>query len=520
VKEILVDCDGDALVVKIDQRGLNGARGSVCNTGMRSARWLALLMVVGLALRVARLGEISFWLDEGYTLAAMRQPVLGAKHFYPLNPNAQEPIHPSFYYALLRGWCAASESEFMLRLFSALVGVLTIGIACGVGRRLGGDAVGMAAAVIIAVNPFHVYYSREARMYALLMLLVLMQMYALHVALTSGRARWFAGYVALTWMALNSQFIGGEALAAGMLYCLLRWSAASPATRRAVALSHLSLLIICAPAFGTILFTGGRSRQFPLQFSADAAMWGPLGMLTGFTFNSAKLALPEPATFLAPLGTLLVFVFIVRGLTATCWTREVRQLLVCYGLMTFAGSWFVATFTPFVEPKNWSPLFPVYLLLMAAGMVSLAQRFWPVGVRLSIALLILMSAGLLPILKCDYRPDWRGAFTHIRDQWRDGDFIVTPPFYHAVLDGYFREAPMCEAQGTELLDRQRRVVTLEELQRKRRVWAVYRHPAPGRGDDHPNSSLRQKLLPLARHRVEQRDFFQLRVYRYEFSHRN
>lgn len=36
VREILIDCDGDALVVKIDQLGPSGARGSACHTGMRS----------------------------------------------------------------------------------------------------------------------------------------------------------------------------------------------------------------------------------------------------------------------------------------------------------------------------------------------------------------------------------------------------------------------------------------------------------------------------------------------------
>src|SRR4029077_9241470 len=61
--------------------------------------------------------------------------------------------------------------EFGLRSLSALAGVATVPVAYLLGLELRGRRAGLMAAALVAVNPMLLWYSQEARAYALLALL-------------------------------------------------------------------------------------------------------------------------------------------------------------------------------------------------------------------------------------------------------------------------------------------------------------------------------------------------------------
>ncbi len=129
--------------------------------GYVSACLVVLLVAAGL--RFYRLDAQSFWNDEGNTARLVERPVA------LIIEGAAGDIHPPGYYLLLHVWRAfAGESEFALRSFSALCGVLTVAVTAAAGRRVGGRRTALSAAFIVAVHPLSVYYSQEARMYSLL----------------------------------------------------------------------------------------------------------------------------------------------------------------------------------------------------------------------------------------------------------------------------------------------------------------------------------------------------------------
>jgi hypothetical protein len=76
-------------------------------------------------------------------------------------------------------------SEFALRSFSAWSGMLTAVFTYLLARRLFDPATGLSAALLAAVSPFAIYYSQEARMYALLATLSAASTYLLLRALTA-----------------------------------------------------------------------------------------------------------------------------------------------------------------------------------------------------------------------------------------------------------------------------------------------------------------------------------------------
>lgn len=129
----------------------------------KSAAALVVILLIATGLRFYRLDAQSFWNDEGNTARLVeRPPAL-------IIEGAAGDIHPPGYYLLLHGWRAITgESEFALRSFSALCGVLTVAVAAAVGRCAGGWRTALGAALIVTVHPLSIYYSQEARMYALL----------------------------------------------------------------------------------------------------------------------------------------------------------------------------------------------------------------------------------------------------------------------------------------------------------------------------------------------------------------
>jgi uncharacterized membrane protein len=121
----------------------------------------------GFALRLAFLGRQSLWYDEAFSLAVARAdwPTFWAALL-------SDGVHPPGYYFLLRaGLIVFGHSEFALRFPSVLAGTLALPLIYQLGRVLGEVRWGLVAALLLAFNPFALWYAQEARMYSLLLCL-------------------------------------------------------------------------------------------------------------------------------------------------------------------------------------------------------------------------------------------------------------------------------------------------------------------------------------------------------------
>ena len=124
---------------------------------------LIAILLVAAFLRLHRLDAQSFWNDEGNSAR------IAERSLDRIVEGAAGDVHPPGYYILLRYWRGGfGESEFALRSLSVAAGLVLVGLTYLVGRYLFGEGVGLIAAFLGALSPFAVYYSQEARMYALL----------------------------------------------------------------------------------------------------------------------------------------------------------------------------------------------------------------------------------------------------------------------------------------------------------------------------------------------------------------
>ncbi len=130
-------------------------------------RWYPFLFVLlASLLRVLYLGIQPLWWDEGYSVWFATHPLS------EMVALTAQDIHPPLYYALLHGWIGLfGAGPVVLRLLSVLVGVLAVPAVYLCGRRMLGPRGALLAAFLLAINPLHVYYSQEVRMYGSVALL-------------------------------------------------------------------------------------------------------------------------------------------------------------------------------------------------------------------------------------------------------------------------------------------------------------------------------------------------------------
>jgi uncharacterized membrane protein len=121
---------------------------------------LAIALGLAIATRLYDLGAESLWLDEAITFHRSRLP------FGELIADAAKTYHNPAYFMFVHFWMTLGDSEFMLRLPSAVCGVFTIFFTFGIGRIAAGNWAGFGAALVLCLNPKALEYDQEARMYA------------------------------------------------------------------------------------------------------------------------------------------------------------------------------------------------------------------------------------------------------------------------------------------------------------------------------------------------------------------
>jgi mannosyltransferase len=128
--------------------------------------WWPLLgiLLLAAALRLSTLGLQSFWYDEAFTPVHVLRASLGATLHNVVHTENTPPLWYVLEWAFSR---VLGTGVVALRLLSALAGIATVAVAWAIGSALAGRRAAIVTATLVAVNPLFVWYSQEARAYAL-----------------------------------------------------------------------------------------------------------------------------------------------------------------------------------------------------------------------------------------------------------------------------------------------------------------------------------------------------------------
>jgi mannosyltransferase len=240
-------------------------------------------VVAGVVLRFVSRGPL--WLDEAQSVAI-------AKHSLADLPSAlRHDGAPPLYYALLHLWMRVfGDSTFSVRALSGIPAVASLPVIVRLGRRIGGDAVGIAAIVLLAVSPFAVRYSVETRMYSLLLLLSLA---GAHALLSAHRHRTRSAYAALALVTAAALYTHYYAvflvLVVGAAELWLAWRRHDPAARWA--LGALAVGVVAFLPWAPVLLYQSRHTGAPWASPPGAdAIFGTIAAWMGGGRPEGQLA--------------------------------------------------------------------------------------------------------------------------------------------------------------------------------------------------------------------------------------
>ena len=139
------------------------------------------LVLLGAVLRFHRLGEWSFWVDEVFQVRdslAMDTVGEAVSAYYPLS------------YLLMRpALVGLGLSEWSARLIPAIIGIIAIPLMYIGAKMVLGRRVAILSVVLLAISPWHLYWSQNARFYTLLLILHNVSLLLFYLGLERDRFR-------------------------------------------------------------------------------------------------------------------------------------------------------------------------------------------------------------------------------------------------------------------------------------------------------------------------------------------
>lgn len=187
----------------------------------RRALWLVaagITVAAAAALRFATVGLQSYWLDEAFTVQLARGSFGGLMHGV-----AATESNPPLYYVLALLWAKVfGTSEAALRSLSALAGTGTVAVVFLTGSKLMSRSAGLVAAGLVGASPLLVWYSQEARNYALYVFFTALAMLAFAYALDHASPKALGAWGAASALALATHYFAVFLFVAEALVLLAR----------------------------------------------------------------------------------------------------------------------------------------------------------------------------------------------------------------------------------------------------------------------------------------------------------
>ena len=196
---------------------------------------VVVITVLAGALRFTRLGAQSYWLDETISVDLVHLPL----HPLLLAIRFQEQT-PPLYYTVAWVWAKVfGADEFGLRSLSALLGTATVPVSYLAARTLATRRAAALAALLVALSPILVWYSQEARSYALFTFLSALSF--LFFARTLAK---YSAFDLVAWSLSSAAALTTHYFAGFLILCEALWLIRRVSRRKALAIAFAPLVLL------------------------------------------------------------------------------------------------------------------------------------------------------------------------------------------------------------------------------------------------------------------------------------
>jgi mannosyltransferase len=382
--------------------------------------WVAVLLLTacGGTLRFVTLDSQSFWLDELATVSLLD------RGFGEMVDGIRETeATPYLYYVLAWPWARVfGLGEVGLRSLSAVVGTCAVPVSYAAGAALCSRRVGVVVAALVAVHPFLVWYSQEARSYSLLVLLGACIVLFLGRALRAPRRGDLALWALASSLAIATHYFAVFLVAGAAAWLLARY----PARREAVAAFVLPAPVLAAH-LPLVDAQRGNGETVGDTSLLSRVVGTPKALVVGYSFPG-EIAGSVLAAALVAAGLALV---VIRA-----GPHEQRGALVG-GTLALAvvavPIGFALVGNDYLTARN-------VILAVVPGAICVATGFAAnrLGLAAAAALAVLLLAVTLAVtLDTGYgRTDWRGVAKELELSGMERAIVVTPYLSRSLWSPY------------------------------------------------------------------------------------
>jgi mannosyltransferase len=434
---------------------------------------------MGFGVRLYGLTFHSLWLDEAVSVYLASFPFA---EIFRQGMSIQDPS-PPFYYLVLAVWMGVFGSgETAVRILSTFLGTLYLTILYLLGRRLFSFRVALIAVLLAAVNPFLVWYSQEARMYALVATLSLCSMYCFIRALQTPRWYWWSSYVVVTVASLYTHLYAAFLLPAQLLFLFLSPSRHRQAQWRGVLAWGLCLLCF-APWLLRAWQVSGTTSSWRLSVSLPAMLGASLE-----AFTVRRVPLTGSVLYII---LIVSSVFVLGGLVLPCVPLRIARLwpgksqgvwpslfLALWLLIPFVLAYLLCFRFEIFSPYYLIVIVAPFLLALAAG-VDKATAFSRAAGLISLLLVVgFFLYGLRFNWSLNYRKEeWRSAARYVATHATSGDAILCHVDYTRIPFTYYYQGdvPVFAPFGGPVGGEADVAPTLDGLSEYDTVWLVQSH---------------------------------------------
>src|SRR5262249_6291138 len=343
---------------------------------------------------------------------------------------------------LLNIWMRVfGTSEAGIRSLSALLGIAALWFMYQVTNELLNESTGLISLLILGLAPFHVYYSQEARPYALQMVLLLLSTYLFIKVVFSDEGHWgyWVGYILTALLAVNSHYFSLFIYFQHNLFLLL--------CRRPLFFSkrwlggQAALLVVAIPP----LFTLIPADEWFRRISAPPLWQAFPYTLARFTFadyanellHRFRMAFVFSALLFSGLFSLGVWSLLKNHGKEKClflltWLCVPIVLLVINDIIGNTKAWMISRYLMTASLA--------YYIILAAGITGIKKPY------LRAALLSgVIAVFALCVIQCFKQPkpeQWQEAMQYINENPSQADLLLFYPRNLAHITNYYVQRPI------------------------------------------------------------------------------
>lgn len=373
-----------------------------------------LMLFLGLLLRLISLDQ-SLWLDEAINVLATQKFSLWGM----ITEYAKADFHPPGFFIILWLWTKLfGIGEIFVRMPSVIFGVITIYIVYLLGIKIHSKSLGLLSALLLAINPLHIFYSQEARMYALATLAVSLNMllFIATVKGNMGNRGEKVVYALSNFLVLTSDYIAYFIFPAQLIF-LLFFKKKEIIKKWIVALIAAALLgIWWLPIFLGQLNVGSvASANLPTWKFVAGAFDVKTLPLTFVKFIIGRISLADKivyAAVLLPVCSLFAYL-LWRGVKLV--NEFPRKLLISWIFTPLSVATVISVVIPVYNYFRVLFVLPGFIILVSAGILSFRKKLK--YIFLSAVILIELFFAFVYLLNPSYqREDWKGLVNFFNDK--------------------------------------------------------------------------------------------------------